>query len=216
MGILSELRYENYDDVVARVNRTIIRYQGVPVYSTVHSNGRTNEPDLSLDLTDFHRDVSFNKVHSSDEDIDVSAMPLGYVNKATSAVMAVRLPTRRHRQGLCNENLAYIDPRHERTRGIIPAKAQDIVAKDFFRMLNNEYPTGAEAIECLEHRNEVSSVAFHRKFAIVRDDIGVIKLHFFGAPLAVYNEDKGTFKLTSRMKHYAPVLEQFEIPIEVR
>ena len=100
MALLAVPRYVAYNDVVARLNKTIVRYKGAFMYCDcpqelnasmkvrLHTGGL--EPPLNI--------------HSSDEDLDLKAFPLGYFNRDGEAFYCTRVPARKMKQCLCLEN----------------------------------------------------------------------------------------------------------------
>jgi len=81
-------------------------------------------------------------------------------------------------------------------------------------MVLNKYPLIDECVKEIVDKLS-SSVAFHQKFAIIEDEIGLKKLVFMTTPIGVYNSKKEKFYIPERFEHYLPKLKQFGIDCEV-
>lgn len=216
MAVLKELRYLTAHDVSTRIGNSIIRYRGRPVYCQLH---REDKEDLTVDLFSPTDGSRFNGIHSSDDEIDVKAFPIGYVNKELIASYTTRIPSRRPMQGLSINNTIYWHPSKDGGRRQQPLNRGDLTTKYFFDMLNDKYPSLDKCLAFLKDapsgaRGHVSS-AFNRKFAVTEDDVGQIKLNYFALPIAIFNSKKQEFVLSERLAHYEPLLKMFDIPITV-
>lgn len=217
MAILKDLRYETAADVSSRLGRSIVRYKGQPVWAEYADDG-----GLNLNLTNVISGDRFNGIHSSDEDIDVRAFQTGYVNTPRRAYYATRVPSRRPKQGLATDNCVwwYFDTQ-QNTRRSCPIGRGDITSKYFFEMLNEKYPSLEDCIKKIKNMKPkfddmgdvTPSAAFSRKLAIQEDEIGVIKLHYFCQPIAMFNSKREEFVLSERLEHYLPFLKSMEIPV---
>lgn len=216
MALLKELRYLTPDDVSTRIGNSIIHYKSIPVWSNYTPDSTTNH--LGVALSDEYNDKSFGIVHSSDEDIDVRAKPLGYVNQGVNAVYAARVPSRRNNQGLGISNCVWIYNDQGGGRRTTPVTRGNLRSKQFFAMLHREYPNLEKCLSIIgtnKSVDKVRSIAFNRKLAIGEDDIGIIKLHYFATPIALFNKKRESFLLTERLEHYLPLLKSMDIPIEL-
>ena len=208
MALLAVPRYITHNDVVARLNKTIVRYKGEFMYCDCPQelNG-----SMKVRLHDGGLDIPLN-VHSSDEDLDLKAFPLGYFNRAGEAFYCTRVPVRKMKQCLCLENTVL----WQGTKGHIECSALSkdaFYSKTFLYMLRNEYPPVEAVIEALG--KNVNSMAFARRFCLASDNIGLIKLFYFLTPVAVYSKKQKTFILMERFAHYKPILESYELKVEI-
>lgn len=212
MSLLKVLRYLNGEDLNKRIGRSIIRYKGKYVWASVPGDGE----DLCVNLQNVLSGEQFDKVHSSDEALDVSAFPLGYMNKRQGAIFTARMPIRINRQGLCSENAVWYQEAGEQ---LYPTaiRNDDLKSKAFFEMLNDEYGKFPDIIKNLTHNksDEPASIAFSRRMALSRDNIGLIKLLYLTKPIAVYEPKSKEFRVSERFAHYLPILSFHGIKAEV-
>ena len=205
MALTSELRYFSAADFTHRLSNCIIKYKEKPVY-VLGNEG------LAIDMQDSLTGVVYRGIHSSDTDIDVRSVPLGYWNSNNGAKFVCRQPSRRAIQGVHPSNIIWIT-RYNGQFNSLPIRNGEVMSKTFFEMLNELYPTLEQCFKDL--KGQVTSVAFKRKLAVSVDDIGLNKLEMMGSPIAVWNDTNSVFKLTDKYAHYLPVLKSFEIPIEL-
>ena len=206
--LLKDMRYDNAQDVQLRLNNSVVRYKNRPVF--VGQNLQTpvqNAQDLILDVYDLLEQKWIDKVHSSDEDLEVKAMPLGYMNDATDALYIMRQPCRRSRQGLSVENCYYYVPV---TNQISNIKRTLLKSLAFGKMVIGDYPGLEQALKTL-YTHKVKSVAIGRKVSVMMDEIGLIKLVYFTTPVGVYNKRHSRFFIPERFEHYVPVLAAHDV-----
>jgi len=85
---------KDYDYASSRLNNTIVRLKGEPVYV------------LSVEMDGvWYKDSSNKKHKTSLEDFDLTPVPLGYVNYVKNAKFVSRKPQRYYKQGLCYESI---------------------------------------------------------------------------------------------------------------
>lgn len=213
LALINPLRYAKPEDVHTRLNGCILKYKGIPVYAKYHQIQKVGEDANCVDLYDNHNGKEYYAVHSSDEDLDVSACDLGYVNHKNVAVYATRMPTRKHRQGLCVENCVAFSGD---TLECHPIGAETLRSRQFFAMLNNQYPSLEVAVKAMSEKGKgLTSFAFNRRLALAEDPIGLLKLHYLARPIAVYSKRRELFSLSERFAHYEHILSSFQIPLEV-
>lgn len=208
MGILKNPRYINFEDMKRRIGQTVIKYKGKHVYAQPNENAPR---ELSLDLMNIHTREEFKGISSSDEDLDVNAFPIGYVNKGEIAVFTARMPARINRQGLCSDNTVYFYRGREAVSNI---GRSDIHSSFFFDMLNDNYPSFEVALKKVSSNDEINSIAINKKLALERTDIGLVNLIYFTTPVAVFDSKSKSFKVTERFAHYLPILKHNGIDAE--
>lgn len=222
MGILSVPRYMTAQDVQLRLNKTVVMYRGHPVYvGQGLMTEYTGADDLTLDVFDLIEQRWLPKVHSSDEELEVKAQYLGYFNlrdgrNIDTATYAARLPCRRQRQGLSQEN-CYIynlngNILNNRMDNIHPSYLK---MKSFGEMMMNEYPKFEECLKQLKDHDRCKARAFGRKLLITEDEIGLIKLHYFTTAIGVWNPKRKQFSLPEQFEHYIPIMKSHDVPCGV-
>jgi hypothetical protein len=102
------------------------------------------------------------------KELDLSPIPLGFVNTPSAVVNMYRLPSRLQKVGLCEDNTVCHINNQQRT-----------TLTRTFNHARNDYPSFEEAC-----KTEASGIAFNRKYAIIdsqlfhsrlNDPIGTIK-----------------------------------------
>lgn len=168
MALVQPLRYDSQNDVRMRLNGTIVRWRTEPIIVSDYgedlllkgkrlSNGRTL-PDL---------------IHSSDEDLDISSPPLGYLNYNGRAYYVQRIPIRKQLQGF-HPDVATI---FSESASDTPENTYSLIkSKHMADTIKNIYPNGYESLQALLKSKNVLSIAFHRRWALVKDELGIIKL----------------------------------------
>jgi hypothetical protein len=163
-------RYDRQDDMIMRLDRSIVRYKDIPVYIRA-----SQTVALHVDCRDIVKDcIIAQNVHSSNHELDISAPPLGYVNRGTHCAYASRIPRRSNKQGLDMHNIIYV---FDIDGPEINTIFYDSFPNKFIGLtIMNEYPKAAEVLTAMRKSDAIRSRAFHQKFAFVKDDIGIIKL----------------------------------------
>lgn len=152
-------------DFSARLHGTICRYERVPY--KLHVDGR------EIHLVDINSGDIFKTINPRDKLLDVSSVPLGYMNLRETAVYVRRQPTREiYRQGVCDRNVTFhcLGDDKNRIRGI------SIVSKEAVKMMMSIYPDLPTCLKKLRSR-EVVSIATSNTVALSINDIGVINVY---------------------------------------
>jgi len=145
-------------DLSARLDRTFIRYRGRAYYCRVVADGM-----LSLQRPYLNKDEgTVQTVASNDPDLDVSSLPLGYIQWGSNAVYLKRQPGRRYKQGVdissvcANPNSMPIE--------------ELLFSESFANMTDNKYPTMASVVKFIKSNKSLrvgtSSLALSRDVAI--------------------------------------------------
>jgi hypothetical protein len=211
VALLPKLRYDSAEAVHARLHNTVCLYQGKAVYcSTTRQDGRErNPPDLGLFVGAYgtpYRD--YQEIHSSDEDLQVTNLNLGYCNRGSKAYYIVRAPVRRYKQGI-DSGSCYAVPPGENPKQI---GKEYVSSQEFYNMLEGKYPTYEEALKSLSR--DVLIRAFSRKLAVAQDELGLYKLHYYSQPVAFLGR-KDKFIVPKRFEHYAPIINRYGIELEI-
>lgn len=154
------MRYESTDDVKLRLGSSLVRkMDGSPVY--VQGVESRNEVVV-------HNCHSGRKERLSVEELDLTPVPLGYVESDGEVMYVTRKPTRRYKQGLTTENMVVRDVmRNSFTR--LPVND-----KGLCKAIMNNYPKVEEAFQ--ECRAGKRIVPFSREWAVAnyKDDLCVM------------------------------------------
>lgn len=170
-------------DVKARLNNTIIRYKNFPYLAEVNESG-------VISLRDITTRNLVATVDSDDQDLDISSIPLGYVNVLEKglklAVYLRREPLRRFKQGVEIETLSQ-KPLKDGV-SIVPAGV--LYSTGLVDAIIGRYPDLDSAIS-MTTKNGWSSVALSRDVA----------LKYNGGSLNIYIKDSevGYLKLGTKL-----------------
>jgi hypothetical protein len=122
----------------------------------------------------------------SSKHFDIAPFRMGYVNRPdkSGAFYCSRLPSRVQKQGLCGENFKAID-----NFGVGVPFAQFLSCKEVLAMVTGDYPSFTQALELVA---KVPSVAFHRDYALVRDEVipKLFYVYYKGAKVGMFNKDE--------------------------
>lgn len=210
MALLPVPRYMNYEDMDRRIGRTIIKYKGKHVYAASVQDASM----MKVCLHDIFTKAQYENIDASDEDIDVRAFPIGYINKEDGkALFLARMPIRINKQGLCNENCVYI----YRQGPINNIHRSELTSMALFKMLNDDYPSIEFSVKKLLNSKgeDIRSLAISKKLALERSEVGLVNLIYINNPIAVFDPRSESFKITERYAHYIPILAGHGIDAEV-
>jgi hypothetical protein len=136
---IGEIRYENANDAQMRLNHTVVRYLDMPVYASEISNNDVGAV-VYLQTMDTHQGcwVSVN-----DERLDVSSVPIGWLNATTGPMYAERAPVREQKQGWDPSRSHYFIPFHDEERAVRASFNMvkgPIRGVDIYNMIQGIYP----------------------------------------------------------------------------
>ena len=142
--------YELARDASLYLVDSIIRYNSEPVFVRgVGGNFEVVANNLAKGGL-----VKFNL---NSELVDLTPIPLGYLNTRGRAFYVSRKPKRSWRQGLSSSNLR--NPRHWEL----------VLSKRLANLINGDYPPFLEVLVKFKDGGEVEEMAFSRRFAISRE-----------------------------------------------
>jgi len=147
------------DDIRARLHHTIIRHKGTPFIAEVDSTG-------TIGLVDLVKGELIRRVEPDDADLDISSIPLGYVNFAGRKKLAVYLkrePLRRFKQGV---EISYLTQKTLGEEGSINFGSLQ-QCQGLVDCVMNKYPTVVSAQEMLI-KGGWASAAVSRNVALKR------------------------------------------------
>jgi len=160
-----EKGYVTYDDVRMKLHGAYVTYKGTLYFAMAESK---QQPGGNNHLVHLYRpkDRSRDATSKADpfvvdyrsDDVDISSIPLGYVNHNGKAHYLERHPFRKNAQGASPSN-------------IVNAGDYNVFYSDSMDVLiNNNYPSFMDALSKIEE-DEVESIAFSRIFALKRNDL---------------------------------------------
>lgn len=162
-------------DFEARLNGGVVLYKGIP-HRVLIDEHQINLADLLTSRTVI-RDVP-----PLDENLDISAPELGFMNRETHAVYLERMPRRLYRQSLESRSVVETCLYREGPIQEVPnGRGNAIYSKDFLKMFTEPYPTFDQAVAKLTAPDsEVLSIAVSRMVALTSDDFGRITVWYKG------------------------------------
>ena len=173
------MKYGSVDDAMMRLNQSVIRFEGEPVFVTnVIVPGRERMIGVGNRLSDgtciqFDLDA---------EGTDYTPVPVGYVNLDSMSLYVSRFPIRKWKQGLHRDN-SRLTPNDEfPVNDILRSKQLGLCIKGVF-------PTESEVLSTL-HYNKVRSRAFCRDFSVSISSLGLKFLHYRGEAVGWYQKDR--------------------------
>jgi hypothetical protein len=163
------------EDLKNRLHGTIIRYRGFPYFADIR--------DQTVRLNDLVNGTLFAQVEPDNPDLDISSVPLGYVNltKHKIATYVRREPLRRYKQGV---DINYVSQKALNEDGAL--SNQYLMGQEIVDCIMDKYPPLKVALNMIT-KDGWSSVAISRCVALRRK----------GGIVSVYLKDSvaGTLKL---------------------
>ena len=174
--LVSPPRYTGAADIEMRLVGSIIKYREKPVrvvsyddeFVFVSQIGDTDEGFLRGDE---------GWVHSSSVYLDLTSLPLGYVQTRYDVFHLARKTLRRQKQGVHPDNV------ETQTSSGRPARISTLNllnSRSYVNLINHVYDPARDSFQRMMENVEVSGVAINRKLAITRDEEGLMKLKHMG------------------------------------
>ena len=149
--------YECADYAYGRLVNTVIRIKGEPCLVLALNSGEITYRNFGEHLAD--STIDFSNIGYNSPHVDLTPIPVGYVNFKEGALYLVREAARRWKQGLDGRGLSVQGDRMEQ------ADAEYLFfSTPMNDCLTNNYPSFAEAIALAEKEEKV--VAFHLDWAV--------------------------------------------------
>lgn len=167
--------YQTVRDAQACLQRNIILYKNWPHYvsSVDGPNGVVGLDDITLCLVKLSlKSTGDNKtvnVTLDDPDINVTNVQIGFTNLTLDALWCSRIPIRGNAQGLAESNLnwSFVTNTGAEER----VSFSRLIGKDTFsHQFSGSYPTVPDILASFEQDKNLRSRAFHRQYAISRDE----------------------------------------------
>jgi len=197
--------YDTLEQASLRLNQTVILIGGAPAYVAEVRHNRDGKINLVY-YTSIGRDAQPRDINVDDPSVDARGMRLGYVNDRRSTYFLARTPGRQQAQGLNRRNVYTYTPGTDEPMGNM---FEDLRRNgSLYKALRGDYPTIEQCAEQLNaYDSEVMSRAFHRHFALVRNDnFDFLELHYKNERIG-YGE-LNNFTLPSRYSYLTEMIKQ--------
>lgn len=175
-----ETRYDTAGDAHMRLAGTLVRFNNQPVLikKVVDLNC------LAWDLRPGSKNIMF---HANDKRLDISSIPLGFVNADGNGFYVVRNPARSQRQGVALENCPAFDLTSGRSTVLTNSTQVLLGVSD---LLNGIFPT-------LEEAASRPSSGFSRTWGSKKLKDPALRLIFHrNIPVALFVQDESRFIFT--------------------
>lgn len=174
-------------DLHQKLDNTLCRYKGRPVYVRVDS-GRAGVHIYNVHDTN----TPIDKIKATDPDFDVASIPLGYVQYRDRVYHLARIPVRRVKQGL--------DIRSIRVRNLDGSGGDILVnhlifSKEFEEMVANRGNRLSDVLGYLRAQSKkdnsrVYERVLSRDIALGINKMGIINVYFKGVHVGWMQPDK--------------------------
>lgn len=158
MGLV---RFIDGNKLESRFKNTVIRYKGRLVFCEDVVGENLHIRYLSNREQEI---VRLNK--KTDDHFDETPLPLGFVNYRGMAHYCQRVPVRKWKQGLSQDNFV---TKHLHTPLLRTDFRSFIFENGFEEMVSGQYPSLQDAVRILNSGLEIESVAFGREFSIHKE-----------------------------------------------
>lgn len=208
-------KYETAEEIRFRLEGTLVKYDGDPVYIT-----RVNMPEAD-DGKEIAR-VFFRKLPYKNKDqevrkylssrkFDLTPFKMGYFNHNKQAFFVSRNPVRQNKQGLSADTTILRDVRGKPCGDM--SFALMTTSDGFVDMLNNKYPDFKDAVTMLDQKDN-SSVALTQTFAFNIDhDLEALVLMHKGTRCGLAMREDRALKIPKKFHFLREELEENRIPI---
>lgn len=155
--------YDNIQDVKSKFFNTIVCYDGRACNVLDVREGGANDYKLYLGFPD-GGNVGFKSIY--DPDLNYREYNIGFANYTSLCGFWLRTPMKQYQQGLRAHQMTCSLPL---ANGMYPQFMLDIPLAD---MLEGKYPSFQEVMKTLKSPTKCSSRAFHKDFAVIKQDGG--------------------------------------------
>lgn len=165
--------FNTREDLNLRLSDSIIFLNDLPIYIT-----GVDEQSILHYLFLSEMNARAQRISPTDPRLNYKPFPLGYYNTECDAHYVMRMPHRFYKQGL---NIRSVTSKTFRIgREIFPTVVSEIV--------KNNYPTIPKIIDLFNSTN-LESAAFHKAWAIQKNNLGLIFLQHKGLSVGWLNEE---------------------------
>jgi hypothetical protein len=162
-------------DLSLKLNDTICRYKNKPVYIKVADG------TLCLYELTSAGQKWFKVIKSDDPDLDISSIPLGYIQYNHRVYYLTRIPMRKTKQGLSAGTLRITSLKStSNSKGLSSAL---IWSQAFVDMVLDQYPSLQDSMKLLRKHYSLDTkfcgeVALSRDIAISINEMGIIEVYY--------------------------------------
>lgn len=179
---------KDYQYAAQRLNQSVVMKDGLPVF--IHNiDGKGL---VVYEICGYHTGKQIARL----EDFDLTPLQLGYINTDNKALYLQRIPHRKYRQGLAQQNLYCV------------GNKISVFDRALVNLVGNRYPKVSFILEELFNEN-IKSRAFSKKWAIGRgrdrDFYNLLYKDRLSGTVSVKDE---SFKLTDSHKFLKESLEE--------
>lgn len=159
-------------DLAQRLDATICRFRGLPVYVRVTGRG------LTLYSLPSGGKKALYEIRADDPEFDISTIPLGYVQIAPDIVVYTsRRPQRLYKQGLASESISWKFTNNNNNHRV-PINFFNVA---FENMVLGAYPDLRDALHILRKSDTEKEVAISRDIALkYNPNLKIISVYFKG------------------------------------
>ncbi len=188
MPLHEPLLFASEQEMSQKTNQTLIKYQDSFMYCECFGSRGLHLNLTKLPLSETKQKYYYNHghfdnketkiIHSSDTDLDFNTPELGFINTRHNTIYASRRASRQYQQGLSHHtlNLKSISPH-------FPENRVDFFHESFIPMLENTYNPLDHTLYTLKNDPEMSSQAFHKRYALTREKLDIYFLYMCSTPI---------------------------------
>lgn len=176
-------RYDTPNDVSMRLDATICRYKGIPVYLRHYEA-------LTLMAYDMQHPGSTNevKVQANDTELDIESPPCGYFMSGNKLLFLERLTLRRQHQGLSSRNTTIkVDTMDE-----FPTASGTLDRAEYWPGIRDSilgiFPSFETSIAAVRESPKIYR-ALSRRYAIGQNATGTVVLRYCGRTIGAFTSD---------------------------
>lgn len=214
--------FSSTDDAYAKIGKSVLSYKEEPycVGAVNYARKDTHTPTYVIQLRKAELpDLSSNydpPIPLEDKNIDWKNLGdfLGYNNQYNSAIYVSRMPVRKTIFGLRSDNIhctsvqVPVSPNYP--NGIKSVKLDHLLNKYFSDMWHGKYPSLKEIVSSFEDNHDLRSIAFHKKFAVNKKQIGPFFLEYRGRDIG-WSDDINKFTLDRSFRYLTETLEYYGV-----
>lgn len=176
------IEYENIEQANMRLQGTVVKYDGEPVYVTNVGQVGLNDPKPNIYRV-YAAKLPYNGREAIEEQrkfisskkFDLAPFPMGFMNKDGVTYYCHRLPRKQQRQGLSNGTFSALEAGTAGVGAGLAFKGDNklrlefvIEMQEFVDCIKGKYPSFEIATKQIE--DGARGVGFSRCFALVRDE----------------------------------------------
>lgn len=178
-------RYESAADAHMRLTRSVVRFENEPVYVLEVA------PTLEMHTWDMRTSEKHrHDIKANDKRLDISSIPLGYVNYNGEGYYASRAPARAQKQGVSPISMCYDSMSREKRLGNGTLIQSDFLV-EFGKMCRNEYIELPEALDISKNRY---SAAFSKTWGVSKTKDGsLFTLYHRMNPVGIFIKSENLF-----------------------